>query len=67
MAVIVIIIVVIIVVVVVVVIVPFDGSPLSELRAIVIPLAVYLYFITTVCIIFAVACSIVNFILRNRK
>ena len=48
-------------------IVPFDGSPITELRGVLLPLFIYLYVLATAGIILAIACAIVNIALRKRK
>ncbi len=64
---IVVVVIIVVIIVVIVVIIPYDGSPLTDIRSIIIPLSVYLYFIATVGIVFAIGCSIVNFCLRKKK
>lgn len=48
-------------------IVPFDGSPLVELRGVLLGVFTYLYVFATIGVILCIACAIINFVLRNKK
>lgn len=49
------------------IIVPFDGSPLTESRTIVLPVFIIMYILATAVVILAVVCAVLNFVFRQRK
>ncbi len=47
--------------------IPYDGVPVEEIETVAVPLTVIYSFLSVAGIIFAIACLMFTFILRNKK